>query len=609
MEQIEPTTLLQSLTEVSEAFSHLGQRLVQAANVLQTTGVPPEEGLLNEMLTAKKNFVALCVQGCALAESLAIEPLPRPEMLTSVTALKTLLQGIALTEEKRKAAKSLSRRAIAVLNRVCTLRHRDLVTFAPLDECHAKAISLRNEIAETPWPKTHPSAEAIVNEDDTFSALLTLVQRGDELDDELCSAFQDVVSQAFGKPLAIAAIRGKLVFPAELKAGAEENQAQEASLLSSVEPQVFVESQTATETGEALRTEPAPPAPSLVSLTESLADVATANLEAPSFLLDNIEGGEPESTGPRNPLYRFAPEERSQRIAALLLNGANGIASEKPAILRDLVWRLVCEERVSLAFHVARCLETHYPEVQPQLPSWVLRAVVLSQRVRTPNGEIARTLKEDFARYQPDCQATGNYEWDLATELLLAAASLSPTLLAPETGAATVLHSLYFSKELPYLTAFCEQLVRYSDHLVPLDPSLFKKLGRPQLRETMGFVRRMYGKKEAGQEQIAVLRQEVVNFYDPIREELKQLRDANPSVLLAGGTSCCQRALDQVRALCDAEIPFLLDEPLPRPLLNADVSRIPSLVMNKQGEIEGVDQLGFAESVLRLVASGALKMI
>jgi len=608
MEQIEPTSLLQSLTEVSEAFSHLGKRLGQAANVLQTTGVPPEESLLNEMLTAKKNFVALCTQGRTLAESLAIEPLPRPEMLTSVPALKTLLHGIALTEEKRKAAKSLSQRAIATLHRVCTLRHRDLVPFAPLDECQAKAISLRNEITETPWPKIHPSAEAIANEDDAFSALLTLVQRWNDLDDELCSAFQDVVSQAFGKPLAIAAIRGKLVFPAESRAGAEENHVQEASL-PSVEPHGSAEPQTVTATEEVLRTESAPPAPSFVLPTESLADVATANLEASSFLLDSIEGGEPESIGPRNPLYRFAPEERSQRIAALLLNGANGIVSEKPAILRDLVWRLVFEERVSLAFHVARCLETHYPEVRPQLPSWILRAVVLSQRVRTPNGEIARALKEDFAQYQTDCQATGNYEWDLATELLLAAASLSPTLLAPETGAATVLHRLYFSKDLPYLTAFCEQLVRYSEYLVPLDPSLFKKLGRPQLRETMGFVRRMYGKKEAGQEQIAVLRQEVVNFYDPIREELRQLRDANPSVLLSAGTACCQRALDQVHALCDAETPFLVDEPLPRPLLNADVSRIPSLVMNKQGEIEGVDQPGFAESVLRLVASGALKMI
>src|SRR5215831_18668280 len=102
MEQREPTALLQSLTEVSEAFSHLGQRLAHAANVLQTTGVLPEESLLNEMMTTKRNFVDLCTHACTLAESLAITPLPRPEMLVSVNALKALLQGIALTEERRK---------------------------------------------------------------------------------------------------------------------------------------------------------------------------------------------------------------------------------------------------------------------------------------------------------------------------------------------------------------------------------------------------------------------------------------------------------------------------------------------------------------------------
>ena len=608
MEQIEPTELLRSLTEMSETFSHLGQQLAQAANELQTVGVPPEESLLSEMMIAKKNFVALRAQGCTLAESLAIEPLPKPEMLTSVTALKTLLQGIVLTEEKRKAAESLSQRAVAILDRVCILHHRDLVPFAPLEECRAKALSLRHEISETPWPKIHPSAEAIANEDDTFSALLTLVQRWDELDDELCGVFQDMVSQAFGKSLAMAAIRGKLVFSAVAKVGVEERQTAE-TLPPAIESQVSEKSQIVVETEKTSRTEPVPPTPDSVSPAESFADVARVNPEDSRFLPNHVEDGKPEPAGSKNPLYRFAPEERSQRIAALLLNGANGIVSEKPAILRDLVWRLVFEERVSLAFHVARCLEMHYPEVQPQLPAWVLRAVVLSQRIRTPNGEIARTLKEDFARYPIDCQVTGNDEWDLATELLLAAASLSPTLLAPETGAVTVLDSLRFHQDLPYLRAFCEQVANYSDHLGPLDPSLFKKLGRPQLRETMGFMRRMYGKKEAGQEQIAVLRQEVINFYDPIREELKQLRDENSSVLLAGGALCCQRALDQVRTLCDAETPFLLDEPLPRPLLNADVSRIPSLVMNKQGEIEGIEQPGFAESVLRLVASGALKMI
>jgi hypothetical protein len=61
--------------------------------------------------------------------------------------------------------------------------------------------------------------------------------------------------------------------------------------------------------------------------------------------------------------------------------------------------------------------------------------------------------------------------------------------------------------------------------------------------------------------------------------------------------------------LFDAEAPFSADEPLPRPLLNADLSRIPTLVLNKQGEVEGADQPAFMDNVFRLVASGSFKMI
>ena len=93
-----------------------------------------------------------------------------------------------------------------------SLHHRGTATFPPLIACQARATALREEIVLTEWPQVHPSAEAIAKEDDAFSALLTLVESKDELDDELCGAFQEVVSHEFGKPLAVAAVRGNLVF-------------------------------------------------------------------------------------------------------------------------------------------------------------------------------------------------------------------------------------------------------------------------------------------------------------------------------------------------------------------------------------------------------------
>lgn len=92
-------------------------------------------------------------------------------------------------------------------------------------------------------------------------------------------------------------------------------------------------------------------------------------------------------------------------------------------------------------------------------------------------------------------------------------------------------------------------------------------------------------------------------------DELQRLHDSSFLVPVLGSIEVCQRALDQVTALFDTETPFIADEPLPRPLLNADLSRIPSLVMNKYGEIEGAGKPAFADSIVRLVASGAARVV
>jgi hypothetical protein len=71
----------------------------------------------------------------------------------------------------------------------------------------------------------------------------------------------------------------------------------------------------------------------------------------------------------------------------------------------------------------------------------------------------------------------------------------------------------------------------------------------------------------------------------------------------------CRRSIESIASLFDPEVAFTNDEPLPRPLLNADLSRLPSLVLNKQGEVEGADQPSFVDNLAKLVAHGALRII
>ena len=638
MEHLNSTILLQNWADVAEVFFYLGRRLEASAHALLTAGAPPDKSLINELMAARQNFADLCEQGRALAASLAITPLPDVESLASLSEIKTLLEKIALTEEERRTTESVSQRAVLVLNRVCTLRHSGLATFAPLIACQTRATALRDEVTTMSWPQIHPGAEAIAKEDDAFSALLTLVEKGDELDDELCGAFQEVVGQAFGKPLAVAALRGKLAFSEPIPPTCVEQDVQDPPRTTRAPSElsaqaVATEHEPGGESAASPIAESIAPAADIVLLTERVEETEVGtpttedSLDASSVLPDlNGQGvtdvpcpaavesslidtflveHEPQRSVSNEVFYRFAAAERSQKIAALLLNGTNGIAAEKPTLLRDLVWRLVFEERISLAFHVAQCLETHYPEVQPRLPSWLLRAVVLGQRLRTPRGEIARILKEDFGQYQNKVWKTENPEWNMAAELLIIAAALAPALLAPETKAATLLRGLHVHDSLPHLAAYCDSVASYSEQGVPFDPSPLKRAIRTHQPEVIGFVRVGQNKKEFNQEAIEALRRELTNRSSVVTNELRLLHDTASLVPVLGGARVCQRALAQVNALFDAEVPFLADEPLPRPLLNIDLSRIPSLVMNKHGEVEGASQPSFADSILRLVASGA----
>ncbi len=62
-------------------------------------------------------------------------------------------------------------------------------------------------------------------------------------------------------------------------------------------------------------------------------------------------------------------------------------------------------------------------------------------------GEVASRLQGDLNRFSEACFA-GDGEWDAALRLLLAAASLRPALLAPETTAGFILDSLHLGEGL-----------------------------------------------------------------------------------------------------------------------------------------------------------------
>jgi hypothetical protein len=520
---MQPTTasdLLQQFTSLTASFSQLGMRLSQTAGALQDPGLPPSASLLAELAASRRDFTDLCTNALALAEGLAVAPLPLPAELASLVDLRPLLQRVIEAEQKRAAIESLHQHALLTLDRVLAITRRDGSDFPPLLDCQGRARELHSAITEVSWPQVHPAAEALVAGEHPFAQLLMLVEGQEELDDDQWALLQDVVEQTFGKPLSIAISRGRLVIPPEYSS-ATLSKPQPTIVISQerlgIPPVVslFPVESPVTETGadgeaSVLVTQlQAAPAPGLElstvaedvlpfaeeTVTQNGAAVSPPEeMETPngtatptSFLpegssedtkvaVQEEKKEQQEGAEVQPALYHFGPETAAQEIVASVLRKK---IEERPAILRDLMWRLIQEEKVILAFHMARSLESLSPELQPCLPSWLMRSVVLGRHVRHANGEIARLLEEDFGKFNSECFTTSYEEWNVAVRFLVAAAALQPALLAPDTGASSLLHALLGEAGLPQFSAYCRLIADYGERRQPLDPNTFKK-GRGQ---------------------------------------------------------------------------------------------------------------------------------
>ncbi|MFQ5899328.1 MAG: hypothetical protein ACE5JN_13945 [Candidatus Methylomirabilia bacterium] len=199
--------LLREIGSLAEAFSQLGARVSKAARELQESGVPPPERLVGEFAASRKDFADLRARVLELIESATSSP---PPQIASLKELDSLLRGMEEAEKKRGASEEVRKRALMILDRVLALTHDEQRDYPPLRECQAKARGLHRAIAEAPWSQLPPDSKALAEGKHPFAVLLTLVEHLKNLDDGQWELLRDTVVESFGKPLAVAASRGKL---------------------------------------------------------------------------------------------------------------------------------------------------------------------------------------------------------------------------------------------------------------------------------------------------------------------------------------------------------------------------------------------------------------
>ncbi|MEZ2230363.1 AAA family ATPase [Microcoleus sp.] len=477
--------LLKQLTALEDVFSQLEKRLSEASRKLLNPGIPISKELIQELDESRKNFIQLRDNVLELAEYFAVSTTLKVEEIGSLADIKSVLERVDLAEKQKSAIALVRDSALRVLERILAIAHRVESNFQSLLECQEKARELQRAISESQESDLHPDTQLLADGNHPFCKLLTLIAEWEEADDEHLASLQDAVAKSFGRTLAMAAVRGKLIIQSEtipdLPAVSTNNNFDNTSLVEEPESETVpvVEPPAVAELNSVL-TEEAIAQPT----TEDIPNIPPIELPTSTLInqqdSENKQGKELENQGnkkreEKQPLYSSSPNDTAQQIAQSILDDPD---IERPAVLRDLVWRLILEQKLSLAFHLARCFEKQYSNFEPHLPPQLIRAVLLGQNLRydVGSGKLANLLKDDFTSYTASYSLPDKSEWNQAASLLLAAAAMRPSLLAPNTGAKHLLQQIHFGKAgLAKLYDYCQIIAKHGDGQRALDLKAIKK--------------------------------------------------------------------------------------------------------------------------------------
>lgn len=144
-----------------------------------------------------------------------------------------------------------------------------------------------------------------------------------------------------------------------------------------------------------------------------------------------------------------------------------------------LVWQLIREDKLDLAYHLGKCREM-LDCSEPRIAPWLIRLAALGRHLLYAGGEIAHDLQLGLNEYSTECylheSTSWASEWNQALRYLLAGAILRATIMAPTTGATSVLNSLYSGEGLEQLYSFQQALAKLGNKSIALSPRAFRSI-------------------------------------------------------------------------------------------------------------------------------------
>lgn len=142
--------------------------------------------------------------------------------------------------------------------------------------------------------------------------------------------------------------------------------------------------------------------------------------------------------------------------------------------VRRLVWELIRQNRIGIAYHIVRCLETRARAPADMLPSSILRAMTVAPLIDSSYGESVEELSVCIHAINDEAYSTTDrpHAIRLARDLVLFGISLRPALFAPSTGAAVLLEQLDLQGHLTGLNPLREAILAFSRVNLQLTPTI-----------------------------------------------------------------------------------------------------------------------------------------
>lgn len=421
------------VAQLKLAAQQLAYNLLVSADQLTSPGVPPTAALIDEL----KNYRTHSEQ---LANASGVD------LESDTFSLATLGQFIAVQELRQTVA--------IVTERFERLRHIDDSEFQPLEHCRQEAARLRQLVSQNSIDRD-VELDSLASRRHPLISVLRLCDEEDRMSDSDWAACHDDVASHYGRQLATALMRGRIVRiegkvdrPVETVPTATETYEfdQESRLVASEPIGVQPLSLPETPSYSATIFDDAPSTPSLS------AQLRRRDLGSGIFNPTTSQITEPECA-------------ETNDVAPIVKPSPQGTTT-------DHVAKLISDNRMSLALHLVRSVELQPSRSKALPPSWLLRSLVLGRHLNDSHGEISRQLDDELREFRAQQLTEGPDDLRVAMSFLTRAAALPAALLAGSSPAVAILRSFKIEPGFSQLYNYCSRIAaagdRFSEHLVDM---------------------------------------------------------------------------------------------------------------------------------------------